>query len=77
MRLIFQPAVAVHEAEFELLLDVVIKPDLAPPGLPEGETPAVQAPGVILTPISAPCAPSLLLLPTWRPDAKKGQDPMS
>ena len=62
MRLIFLPAVAVHDTEFELL-DVVIKSDLAPPGHPEGEAPAVQAPGVILTPISAPCAPSLLLLP--------------
>ena len=30
MRLIFQPAVAVHDTEFELLLDVVIKSDLAP-----------------------------------------------
>ena len=63
MRLIFLPAVAVHDTEFELLLVVVIKSDLAPPGHPEGEAPAVQAPGVILTPISAPCAFSLLLLP--------------
>ena len=30
MRHIFLPAVAVHDTEFELLLDVVIEPDLPP-----------------------------------------------
>ena len=63
--------------EFELL-HVVIKPDLPPPLASLAmlmqwvAAPAVQAPGVILTPISGP-GPRPLVTPQHRPMPKKGR----
>lgn len=83
MRLIFQPAVAIHDRDgwlslsFSTLLSGLICPPASLAMLMQWvAAPAVRAPGVILTPISGP-GPRPPLTPQHCPDAKKGQDPVS